>query len=179
MVLNLTFVQLARAYCTPCSSHTPPPFRYSFCTPPRLDLNVRPTLGEREVTFTHVTEWIEKKLQCEFQVSPSELPLQEVSRIESVMVPRVYWFSLFPESVCHAQYGRPIPPFDDICPGKSGRTSAILRPRHNKTVVRGVPGLLVRVVASNGGQMTVKSNQNNAAWRVPVAMSAFCVTAGI
>lgn len=45
--------------------------RYSFRTPPRLDLNVRPTLGEREVTFTHVTEWIEKKLQCEFQVSPS------------------------------------------------------------------------------------------------------------
>lgn len=38
--------------------------------PPRLELHVRPMLGEREVTFTHVTEWIEKKLQCEFQVSP-------------------------------------------------------------------------------------------------------------
>lgn len=47
------------------------PLRYSFRVPPRLDLHVRPTLGEREVTFTHVTEWIEKKLQCEFQVSPS------------------------------------------------------------------------------------------------------------
>lgn len=47
--------------------------RYSFRTPPRLDLNVRPTLGEREVTFTNVTEWIEKKLQCEFQVGPSAL----------------------------------------------------------------------------------------------------------
>lgn len=55
--------------------------RYSFRTPPRLDLNVRPTLGEREVTFTNVTEWIEKKLQCEFQVSPSVLLHQEVSTI--------------------------------------------------------------------------------------------------
>lgn len=53
----------------PCSSSPPPPSRYSFRMPPRLDLHVRPVLGEREVTFTHVTEWIEKKLQCEFQVS--------------------------------------------------------------------------------------------------------------
>lgn len=45
--------------------------RYSFQVPPRLDLRVRPMLGDREVTFTHVTEWIEKKLQCEFQVGPS------------------------------------------------------------------------------------------------------------
>uniref|UniRef100_A0A096ME42 Testis-expressed sequence 2 protein-like n=1 Tax=Poecilia formosa TaxID=48698 RepID=A0A096ME42_POEFO len=48
----------------------PPPtdrIWYSFRGPPRLDLHVRPMLGEREVTFTHVTEWIEKKLQCEFQ----------------------------------------------------------------------------------------------------------------
>lgn len=36
--------------------------------PPKLDLRVRPKLGEREVTFCHVTEWIEKKLQDEFQV---------------------------------------------------------------------------------------------------------------
>uniref|UniRef100_A0A669CJI0 SMP-LTD domain-containing protein n=1 Tax=Oreochromis niloticus TaxID=8128 RepID=A0A669CJI0_ORENI len=55
----------------------PPPtdrIWYSFRLPPRLDLHVRPMLGEREVTFTHVTEWIEKKLQCEFQVSPSVFP---------------------------------------------------------------------------------------------------------
>ncbi|XP_035253619.1 testis-expressed protein 2-like isoform X1 [Anguilla anguilla] len=48
----------------------PPPtdrIWYSFCVPPRLDLRVRPMLGEREVTFSHVTEWIEKKLQREFQ----------------------------------------------------------------------------------------------------------------
>lgn len=53
-------------------------FRYSFRLPPRLDLHVRPVLGDREVTFTHVTEWIEKKLQCEFQVSP--LPLTDLLR---------------------------------------------------------------------------------------------------
>lgn len=35
--------------------------------PPKLDLHVRPKLGEREVTLCHVTEWIEKKLQDEFQ----------------------------------------------------------------------------------------------------------------
>ncbi|NXS27798.1 TEX2 protein, partial [Pomatostomus ruficeps] len=40
---------------------------YSFRVPPRLELKVRPKLGEREVTFLHVTEWIEKKLKHEFQ----------------------------------------------------------------------------------------------------------------
>ncbi|XP_034151246.1 testis-expressed protein 2 isoform X2 [Esox lucius] len=48
----------------------PPPtdrIWYSFRVPPRLDLRVRPMLGEREVTFTHVTDWIEKKLGREFQ----------------------------------------------------------------------------------------------------------------
>ncbi|XP_041134300.1 testis-expressed protein 2-like [Polyodon spathula] len=48
----------------------PPPtdrLWYSFQIPPRLDLKVRPKLGERKVTFSHVTEWIEKKLQQEFQ----------------------------------------------------------------------------------------------------------------
>ncbi|XP_075890794.1 testis-expressed protein 2 isoform X2 [Nelusetta ayraudi] len=48
----------------------PPPtdrIWYSFSVPPKLDLHVRPKLGEREVTSCHVTEWIEKKLQDEFQ----------------------------------------------------------------------------------------------------------------
>uniref|UniRef100_A0A3P8UFV7 Testis-expressed protein 2-like n=1 Tax=Cynoglossus semilaevis TaxID=244447 RepID=A0A3P8UFV7_CYNSE len=48
----------------------PPPtdrIWYSFCVPPKLDLHVRPKLGEREVTFCHITEWIERKLQDEFQ----------------------------------------------------------------------------------------------------------------
>lgn len=69
------------------------------------------------------------------------------------MAPTVFWFSS-PESVCHAQYGRPISPPDDIRPGKSSRISAFLRPLHIKTVVRGVPGLPVRVVASDEGLMT-------------------------
>ncbi|XP_069503397.1 testis-expressed protein 2-like [Ambystoma mexicanum] len=48
----------------------PPPtdrLWYSFRIPPRLELKVRPKLGEREVTFIHVLEWIEKKLEHEFQ----------------------------------------------------------------------------------------------------------------
>ncbi|NXX29480.1 TEX2 protein, partial [Nicator chloris] len=48
----------------------PPPTNrvwYSFRVPPQLELKVRPKLGEREVTFLHVTEWIEKKLKHEFQ----------------------------------------------------------------------------------------------------------------
>uniref|UniRef100_A0A8C2SZ00 SMP-LTD domain-containing protein n=1 Tax=Coturnix japonica TaxID=93934 RepID=A0A8C2SZ00_COTJA len=40
---------------------------YSFRVPPQLELKVCPKLGEREVTFVHVTEWIEKKLKHEFQ----------------------------------------------------------------------------------------------------------------
>uniref|UniRef100_A0A8B9P7H5 SMP-LTD domain-containing protein n=1 Tax=Apteryx owenii TaxID=8824 RepID=A0A8B9P7H5_APTOW len=40
---------------------------YSFRVLPQLELKVHPKLGEREVTFLHVTEWIEKKLQHEFQ----------------------------------------------------------------------------------------------------------------
>lgn len=52
----------------PQHSWWPPPCRYSFSAPPKLDLHVRPKLGEREVTSCHVTEWIEKKLQDEFQV---------------------------------------------------------------------------------------------------------------
>ncbi|CAJ0959253.1 unnamed protein product [Ranitomeya imitator] len=51
----------------------PPPPRltasgeYGFRTPPHLELKARPKLGEREVTLAHVTEWIEKKLEQEFQ----------------------------------------------------------------------------------------------------------------
>ncbi|NWH75265.1 TEX2 protein, partial [Piaya cayana] len=40
---------------------------YHFRVPPQLELKVHPKLGEREVTFLHVTEWIEKKLKHEFQ----------------------------------------------------------------------------------------------------------------
>ncbi|XP_033894446.3 testis-expressed protein 2-like isoform X1 [Acipenser ruthenus] len=40
---------------------------YGFRSPPHLELKARPKLGEREVTFAHVTDWIENKLEREFQ----------------------------------------------------------------------------------------------------------------
>ncbi|KAM8797131.1 testis-expressed protein 2 isoform 1-T2 [Eudromia elegans] len=40
---------------------------YGFRKPPYLELKARPKLGEREVTLVHVTDWIEKKLEQEFQ----------------------------------------------------------------------------------------------------------------
>uniref|UniRef100_A0A8C4NI64 Testis expressed 2 n=1 Tax=Eptatretus burgeri TaxID=7764 RepID=A0A8C4NI64_EPTBU len=40
---------------------------YGFRRPPHLELKARPKLGERQVTFTHVQEWIESKLEQEFQ----------------------------------------------------------------------------------------------------------------
>ncbi|XP_038570328.1 testis-expressed protein 2-like isoform X2 [Micropterus salmoides] len=48
----------------------PPPtdrIWYGFRTPPHLELKARPKLGGREVTLAHVTDWIEKKLDQEFQ----------------------------------------------------------------------------------------------------------------
>ncbi|XP_071329848.1 testis-expressed protein 2 isoform X2 [Trachinotus anak] len=48
----------------------PPPtdrIWYGFRNPPHLELKARPKLGEREVTLVHVTDWIEKKLDQEFQ----------------------------------------------------------------------------------------------------------------
>ena len=41
--------------------------RYGFRKPPYIELKARPKLGEREVTLVHVTDWIEKKLEQEFQ----------------------------------------------------------------------------------------------------------------
>ncbi|XP_040845443.1 testis-expressed protein 2 isoform X2 [Ochotona curzoniae] len=49
----------------------PPPtdrIWYGFRKPPYVELKARPKLGEREVTLVHVTDWIEKKLEQEFQV---------------------------------------------------------------------------------------------------------------
>ncbi|XP_027481073.2 testis-expressed protein 2 isoform X1 [Zalophus californianus] len=48
----------------------PPPtdrIWYGFQKPPYVELKARPKLGEREVTLVHVTDWIEKKLEQEFQ----------------------------------------------------------------------------------------------------------------
>ncbi|XP_013384366.1 testis-expressed protein 2 [Lingula anatina] len=53
------------------SVNIPPPptdrLWYGFRTNPRLWLTAKPRVGEREVSYTHVTEWIEKKLALEFQ----------------------------------------------------------------------------------------------------------------
>ncbi|EHB10789.1 Testis-expressed sequence 2 protein [Heterocephalus glaber] len=48
----------------------PPPtdrIWYGFRKPPHAELKACPKLGEREVTLVHVTDWIEKKLEQEFQ----------------------------------------------------------------------------------------------------------------
>nr|XP_045014228.1 testis-expressed protein 2 isoform X2 [Jaculus jaculus] len=48
----------------------PPPtdrIWYGFRKPPYIELKARPKLGDREVTLVHVTDWIEKKLEQEFQ----------------------------------------------------------------------------------------------------------------
>ncbi len=42
--------------------------RYGFRSTPSLWLSAKPWVGEREVSFSHVTDWIEKKLAVEFQV---------------------------------------------------------------------------------------------------------------
>ncbi|XP_070596465.1 testis-expressed protein 2 isoform X2 [Erythrolamprus reginae] len=71
----------------------PPPtdrIWYGFRKPPYLELKARPKLGEREVTLVHVTEWIEKKLEQEFQkifVMPNMDDLY-IPLMHSVMDPR-------------------------------------------------------------------------------------------
>ncbi|XP_061425704.1 LOW QUALITY PROTEIN: testis-expressed protein 2 [Lethenteron reissneri] len=48
----------------------PPPsdrIWYGFREPPHLGLRVHPKLGERHVTLAHITDWIEKKLEVEFE----------------------------------------------------------------------------------------------------------------
>lgn len=49
-----------------------PVVRYGFRSPPHLELKARPKLGEREVTLAHVTDWIERKLDQEFQVQTDQ-----------------------------------------------------------------------------------------------------------
>ena len=43
-------------------------YRYGFRGNPQLWLVAKPKVGEREVTVSHITDWIEKKLSMEFQV---------------------------------------------------------------------------------------------------------------
>ena len=43
--------------------------RYGFRGNPTLVLCAKPKVGEREVSLSHITDWIERKLAIEFQVS--------------------------------------------------------------------------------------------------------------
>ncbi|KAM9784171.1 testis-expressed protein 2-like isoform 1-T1 [Syngnathus typhle] len=66
----------------------PPPsdrIWYSFRAPPKLDLCVHPMLGEREVNFSQVTEWIERKLRAEFQ------KLFVMPNMDDFFVPLMTW----------------------------------------------------------------------------------------
>lgn len=42
--------------------------RYGFRGNPKLTLVAKPKVGARQVTVTHITDWIERKLSVEFQV---------------------------------------------------------------------------------------------------------------
>lgn len=66
----LLTVEVQECHGTLAVNIPPPPtdrIWYGFRRPPHLELKARPKLGEREVTFAHVTDWIEKKLDQEFQ----------------------------------------------------------------------------------------------------------------
>ncbi|XP_029950394.1 testis-expressed protein 2-like isoform X2 [Salarias fasciatus] len=66
----LLSVELQQLQGTLAVNIPPPPtdrIWYGFRTPPHLELKARPKLGEREVTLAHVTDWIERKLDQEFQ----------------------------------------------------------------------------------------------------------------
>lgn len=66
----LLTVELQEVRGTLAVNIPPPPtdrIWYGFKTPPHLELKARPKLGVREVTLAHVTDWIERKLDQEFQ----------------------------------------------------------------------------------------------------------------
>jgi len=51
------------------SSLSLPRVRYGFRSKPELVLFAKPWVGDREVNLSPLTDWIEKKLAIEFQVS--------------------------------------------------------------------------------------------------------------
>ena len=55
-------------------------YRYGFRNNPHLWLSVKPRVGAREVNVSHITDWIEKKLAIEFQVSNQGAPLWYFSK---------------------------------------------------------------------------------------------------
>ncbi|XP_068007161.1 testis-expressed protein 2 isoform X2 [Melanerpes formicivorus] len=74
----------------------PPPtdrIWYGFRRPPYLELKARPKLGEREVTLVHVTDWIEKKLEQEFQ------KIFVMPNMDDVYIPLMH-SAMDPRSMC-------------------------------------------------------------------------------
>ncbi|XP_038068634.1 testis-expressed protein 2-like [Patiria miniata] len=63
-------VEVKRLTGTLCVNVPPPPtdrFWFGFRDKPNLWLSAKPKLGARQVTITHITDYIEKKLETEFQ----------------------------------------------------------------------------------------------------------------
>ena len=55
--------------------------RYGFRGNPQLWLVAKPKVGEREVTVSHITDWIEKKLSHEFQVLQDDPAIRGTDKV--------------------------------------------------------------------------------------------------
>uniref|UniRef100_S4R4S0 SMP-LTD domain-containing protein n=1 Tax=Petromyzon marinus TaxID=7757 RepID=S4R4S0_PETMA len=99
-------VAVHRCWGTLALNVPPPPsdrIWYGFREPPHLGLRVHPKLGERHVTLAHITDWIEKKLEVEFEnnfVIPNmddlQIPMMHpatdaLHSLESSSLPRPPW----------------------------------------------------------------------------------------
>ncbi|CAM9315452.1 unnamed protein product [Lampetra fluviatilis] len=99
-------VAVHRCWGTLALNIPPPPsdrIWYGFREPPHLGLRVHPKLGERHVTLAHITDWIEKKLEVEFEnnfVIPNmddlQIPMMHpatdaLHSLESSSLPRPPW----------------------------------------------------------------------------------------
>lgn len=51
-----------------CEIHMSCTSRFGFRPMPQLVISAKPRVGERQVSLTHITDWIEHKLALEFQV---------------------------------------------------------------------------------------------------------------
>lgn len=137
--------------------------RYSFSVPPKLDLHVRPKLGEREVTLCHVTEWIEKKLQDEFQVKEKGGGTLLNSVICYVLISSLTFPTYSPESLCPAKHGWHLFTPDALGGGLSSRGAASVI---SVTAVAALSELLRGIHGENSGRLEpvprwLKETQNH------------------
>lgn len=94
--------------------------RYGFRGNPKLTLVAKPKVGARQVTVTHITDWIERKLSVEFQV----ILLKEsmiIENVEGVELIELYMYEedhsiVFVQMKCLAFLQRTIvlPNMDDL-----------------------------------------------------------------